>query len=71
MKKRMDIGTLLIISPRQSQILLGLSLLFIMCWMIGAIWLIRVRHDERSLADLSEHQGSIALNLSLENKSSY
>ena len=45
---------------RQRRLLLGVSLLLILCWTVGAIWLIGVRRGERSTADVVAQQGTIA-----------
>jgi hypothetical protein len=45
---------------RQRRLLLGVSILLILCWTIGAIWLIGVRRGERSPAEVLAQQGAIA-----------
>jgi hypothetical protein len=37
-----------------------MSILLILCWTIGAIWLIGVRRGERSTAEVLVQQGMIA-----------
>lgn len=51
---------------RQRRLLLGMSIALILCWMIGAIWLIDVRRSERSTAEVLAQQGAIAAILSTE-----
>ena len=46
---------------RQRRLLLGVSLLLILCWTLGAIWLIGVRRGERSTAEVLAQQGTIAI----------
>ena len=45
---------------RQRRLLLGASLLLILSWTIGAIWVISVRRGERSTAEVLAQQGTIA-----------
>ena len=45
---------------RQRRLLLGVSILLILSWTIGAIWLIGVRRGERSTAEVVAQQGTIA-----------
>ena len=45
---------------RQRRLLLGVSILLILCWAIGAIWLIGVRRGERSTTEVLAQQGTIA-----------
>jgi hypothetical protein len=47
-------------SRQQRRLLLGVSLLLILCWMIGAIWLISARRGERNMAVVSVQQRAIA-----------
>lgn len=49
---------------QQRRLLLGVSLLLILCWMIGAIWLISVRRGERNMAEVSVQQRAIAASFS-------
>jgi CHASE3 domain sensor protein len=51
---------------RQRRLLLGVSILLILGWTIGAIWLINVRRGERSTAEVRERQGAIAALLPAE-----
>lgn len=44
---------------RQRRMLLGMGILLILCWAIGAIWLIGVRRGERSTAEVLAQQGTI------------
>lgn len=45
---------------RQRRWLLGVSLLLILSWTVGAIWLIGVRRGERSLIEVVTQQETIA-----------
>lgn len=45
---------------RQRRLLLGVSILLILGWTIGAIWLIGVRRGERSTTEVLAQQGTIA-----------
>ena len=45
---------------RQRRLLLGMSILLILCWALGAIWLIGVRRGDRSTAEVLAQQGRIA-----------
>lgn len=45
---------------RQRRMLLGVSILLILCWAIGAIWLIDMRRGERSTTEVLVQQGMIA-----------
>lgn len=54
--KRIDVTRV----RRQRRLLLGVSILLIFCWTIGAIWLISVRQGERSTAEVLARQGVIA-----------
>lgn len=57
--------TMDVLRPRQQRrLLLVVSLLLILCWMIGAIWLISVRRGERNLAEVSVQQQVIAASFS-------
>ena len=55
--KRLD-GTR---ARRQRHLLLGVSILLIICWVVGAIWLISARRGERSTADVLAQQKAIAI----------
>jgi hypothetical protein len=55
---------------RQRRLLLGVSILLILGWTIGAVWLINVRRGERSTAEVRERQGAIAALLPAEMASS-
>ena len=44
---------------RQRRLLLGMSILLIFSWAIGAIWLIGVRRGERSTAEVLAQQETI------------
>lgn len=55
---------------RQRRLLLGVSILLILCWAIGAIWLIGVRRGERSTAEALAQQRTIAALFSEEMVSS-
>ena len=44
---------------QQRRLLLGVSILLILCWTIGAIWLIGARREERSPAEVLAQQGAI------------
>lgn len=46
---------------RQRRLLLGVSILLILGWTLGAIWLISVRQEERSTAEALARQGTIAV----------
>lgn len=48
-------------SRQQRRLLLGVSLLLILCWMIGAIGLISLRRGERNMAEVSVQQRAIAM----------
>jgi hypothetical protein len=41
-------------------VFLGVSLLLVLSWTVGAIWLIGVRRGERSLAEVVTQQETIA-----------
>lgn len=45
---------------RLRSLLLGVSILLILCWTIAAIWLINVRRGERSTAEVLAEQRTIA-----------
>ena len=45
---------------RQRRLLLGVSILLILGWTLGAIWLISVRQEERSTTEALARQGAIA-----------
>jgi len=45
---------------RPRRLLLGVSILLILGWTLGAIWLISVRQEERSTAEALARQGAIA-----------
>jgi hypothetical protein len=47
-------------SRQQRRLLLGVSILVILCWTIGAIFLIGTRREERSPAEMLAQQGVIA-----------
>jgi CHASE3 domain sensor protein len=47
-------------SRQQRRLLLGVSLLLILCWMIGAIWLISMRRGERNMTEVAAQQRVIA-----------
>lgn len=55
--KRLD-GTR---ARRQRHLLLGVSILLIICWVVGAIWLISARRRERSTADVRAQQKAIVI----------
>lgn len=57
--KRVDLSTVKGRTRRLQHILLGMSLLLILCWTIGSIWLISVRQGERSHAEQMERRGAI------------
>ena len=44
---------------QQRNLLLGLSVLLILCWTIASIWLISVRQGERSRVEGGERRGTI------------
>ena len=54
---------------RQRRLLLGVSILLILCWTIGAVWLINMRRGEWSTAEVLERQGAIAALLPAEMES--
>lgn len=45
---------------QQRRWLLGVSILLILCWVVGAIWLINVRRGERGTAEVLAQKGTIA-----------
>ena len=47
-------------SRQQRRLLLGVSLLLILCWTIGAILLISLRRGERNMAEVLAQQRAIA-----------
>lgn len=49
---------------RKRPVLLGASILLIICWTIGSIWLINARMVERSTEDLLERRTIISVLLS-------
>jgi hypothetical protein len=51
-------------------LLLGVTLLLILSWTVGAIWLIGVRRGERSTAEVVTQQETIAALYSEERESS-
>jgi hypothetical protein len=51
---------------RPRRLLLGVSILLILGWTIGAIWLINVRRGERSTAEALAQQRTIAAFYSME-----
>lgn len=47
-------------SRQQRRLLLGVSLMLILSWMIGAIWLITLRRAERNTTEVAVQQRAIA-----------
>ncbi|MDO9079678.1 MAG: hypothetical protein Q7U44_02690 [Desulfuromonadales bacterium] len=47
-------------SRQQRRLLLGVSLLLILSWMLGAIWLISLRRAERNMTEVAVQQRAIA-----------
>jgi len=58
-------------SRQQRRWLLGVSLLLILCWMVGAIWLISVRRGERSTAEVAVLQRVMAASFSVDAASNH
>jgi len=52
-------------SRQQRRLLLAVSFLLILCWTIGAIWLISVRRGERNMAEVFVPQRPITASFSI------
>lgn len=50
-----------LLARRQRNLLLGVSLLLILCWVLASIWLISMRREARRLAEVGREQEIIAL----------
>lgn len=53
-------GSATLSARRQFRLLLGACLLLILCWMMASVWLISMRREGRSIAEVRERQAIVA-----------